>query len=539
MDSIENNLLNKTSTSQQIEDLNKQAFAFSNTDPAKSKELAEKAFVLSNKNKLPRGQAKSLHLIGLYHLRSGDLKAAIEKSRASLELFTELNDENGMSSTLNTLGIAYRNTGSFDRGLDCLIKSLKIETGKKNDKNLVKLYGNIGNILDNMGKHSEGLQYYKKCLRIAGKLKDNSATADAYSNLGACYHHLEEFTKSINAHRKALKIRESLKNKRGISFCLNNLGLIYESQGKYKKALEYYLKSLDIKTKLKMKLETARTCNTVGNLYSILKDHETATKYLRKGAVLANKVNSPVALRDNHIYQASHNKELKNFEKALYHHIEYHKLDRQILNSTRIASMEAQLGLMNSELYAANEKLELANSKLSTLSVTDGLTGLFNRRRFDEFLHQEWNRCKRIEAPLSLLMFDLDFFKLFNDTYGHLEGDDCLKKTAKSIQNAAMRTTDLAARYGGEEFAIILSDTNSQGAKVVARAARAAVAALAIPHTNSAISDVVTVSVGIASMIPKKENNSAELIEKADKALYFSKETGRNRITLYEIQDTN
>ncbi len=127
-------------------------------------------------------------------------------------------------------------------------------------------------------------------------------------------------------------------------------------------------------------------------------------------------------------------------------------------------------------------------------------------------------------------------FKLFNDTYGHTAGDDCLKLIAKAIWQSSKRSTDLSARYGGEEFAVILSNTDKNGAKEVSRIARAAVEELKIPHKKSPISDFVTVSVGITTVIPNLKESSSELINKADKALYFSKEHGRNRITMYDEQ---
>lgn len=517
-----------------IDSLIQRAYSVSSSNPEESRKLAERAEELSGKENCPRGTARAKHLIALYHLRSGDLRSAVEISREALDIFHDISDENGISSTLNTLGIAFRNTGSFDRGLDCLMKSLKIEKERNDPGNLVKLYGNIGNIFDSMGQYPEGLQYYTKCLELAEELNDSNVKADAYSNLGTCYHHLGESGKSARAHRKALKTRESLGDQEGISFCLNNLGMIYEDQGKFDRALKYYLRSMDIKIRLGMKLETARICNTIGSLFTITGDYETAAKYLEKGSKLAREVSSQTALRENHICLSNLYNATGNFELALAHHREFHRLDRQILNSTRIASMEAQLELMNGELYAANRKLEEANSKLSTLSITDGLTGISNRRRFDEFLGSEWNRCKRRSAPISLVMIDIDFFKLFNDTRGHTAGDNCLRTIAEALRDAANRTTDLVARFGGEEFAAVLSESDTEGAVKVARKARRAVEELGIPHESSPVVPVITVSIGIATMVPAPGEDPCELVKRADKALYYSKSSGRNRITMYD-----
>ena len=528
------NLLKRKKLIERIDSLNQKAFTLAASDPAESLKTAETAESLSRGAGYSKGTARASHTSALYHLRSGDLQSAVKKSREALEIYTELDDTDGVSSTLNTLGIAFRNIGSFDRGLDCFMKSLKIESKRNKSSNLVKLYGNIGNIFDSMGQYSDGLQYYLKCLAIAEELDEETVKADAYGNLGTCYHHLGEYDRSVKSHRKALKIKESLGDELGISFCLNNLGMIYEHQHKYQRALKYYLRSLDIKIKLNMKLETARACNTVGSLYTVIGEFENASAYLEKGLKLAKEVNSQTALRENHMCLSNLKRATGDFEAALRHHMEFHRLDKQIFNSTRIASMEAQLEIMNSEVYSANRKLEQANSKLSTLSVTDGLTGIYNRRRFEEFLETEWNRCKRRSACVSILMIDIDFFKLYNDTYGHITGDECLRAVAGALNSTANRSTDLVARYGGEEFVIVLSETDSSGAVNVARAAATAVKTLGIPHSASRISDRITVSMGLASLTPVRGMHSVQLVNRADKALYFSKKQGRNRITMYE-----
>ncbi|MBD3277648.1 MAG: diguanylate cyclase, partial [Candidatus Aegiribacteria sp.] len=223
-----------------------------------------------------------------------------------------------------------------------------------------------------------------------------------------------------------------------------------------------------------------------------------------------------------------------NYELALNHHREYHKLDREIFNARRIATMEEQLDLMHSELYTTNRKLEEANALLSKLSVTDELTGIYNRRKFEEFLSSEWKRCRRRSQPISLLMIDIDFFKDYNDEYGHTLGDDCLRAIAQGLDKEANRPTDLVARYGGEEFVIVLSETDGIGAMKVAKSARTDVEEMGIPHAASRAGDVVTVSVGVSTMIPSSDSDPEALIRRADKALYRSKKSGRNRLTSYE-----
>jgi diguanylate cyclase (GGDEF)-like protein/PAS domain S-box-containing protein len=180
------------------------------------------------------------------------------------------------------------------------------------------------------------------------------------------------------------------------------------------------------------------------------------------------------------------------------------------------------------------EALRAANEELRRQAERDGLTRVANRRRFDAVLAQEWARMAREGSALSLIMADIDYFKRFNDTYGHQAGDDCLCAVARAIEGSAKRPADLVARYGGEEFAVILPGTHAAGARRVAEFIQVAVTALAIPHAGSEIGPVVTISLGVACRRPAQGVPSAELLAAADRALYRSKEGGRNRITVAE-----
>ena len=174
-----------------------------------------------------------------------------------------------------------------------------------------------------------------------------------------------------------------------------------------------------------------------------------------------------------------------------------------------------------------SKKVELELNRLATI---DGLTQIANRRAFDQTIVKEWQRCQREKQPLSLILCDIDYFKLYNDFYGHQEGDDCLKIVAKTMSNQLKRSSDLLARYGGEEFVIILPNTHKQGAIILAETIQKAIRNQAIPHEKSKVSDIVSLSLGISSIIPTSENSLLKLISLADEALYKAKEKGRDRV---------
>ena len=178
---------------------------------------------------------------------------------------------------------------------------------------------------------------------------------------------------------------------------------------------------------------------------------------------------------------------------------------------------------MASQLRRRTESLRIASQQ-------DGLTAIANRGKFEEQLEVQWRRCARAAAPLSLLLLDVDYFKQFNDKYGHQAGDDCLRQVAAVLKQALRRDDDLAARYGGEEFVLLLPFTDLPGALTVADSVQRALARLALPHAGSLVANRVTCSLGCARLIPEPEIAPGELVEMADVALYRAKRNGRNRI---------
>lgn len=186
------------------------------------------------------------------------------------------------------------------------------------------------------------------------------------------------------------------------------------------------------------------------------------------------------------------------------------------------------------ELIETLKQLSEANRVLTHLSAQDGLTGLANRRHFDEHFLAEWRRAMRDRQPISLIMADIDHFKLYNDHYGHQGGDDCLKRVAAVFGQVARRPADIAARYGGEEFVLVLPETPLEGAIRIAEEAASSVRALQLPHDKSPVAPYVTLSLGVACVVPNREKEMKELIELADRALYTAKRQGRNRVKAAE-----
>jgi diguanylate cyclase (GGDEF)-like protein len=200
----------------------------------------------------------------------------------------------------------------------------------------------------------------------------------------------------------------------------------------------------------------------------------------------------------------------------------------EVVFHAKVRAMQRLVG-MQRKLVDVTQKLDSANAELLRLSTTDALTGIANRRSLDHFMEREWRRCLRMKKPLALVMMDIDYFKLFNDKYGHQAGDDCLKKVAEQIARAAPRATDLAARYGGEEFTLVLGETDQDGAMWIAERVRQMVAELKVPHYATG-SKFVTISCGVVSVLPGDKVALEMLVQSADAALYQAKRSGRDRV---------
>jgi diguanylate cyclase (GGDEF)-like protein len=219
-----------------------------------------------------------------------------------------------------------------------------------------------------------------------------------------------------------------------------------------------------------------------------------------------------------------------------------------------LARVETHLTLRNLQKKIQEQNLQLvgeieerervekalveANRKLELLATIDGLTDIPNRRQYDLYLQQEWKRSAREQLPMAVILCDIDHFKLYNDEYGHVAGDKCLKQVAQGIRRSLKRPADFVARYGGEEFAVIMPNTDIEGAIRVAEEIRKAMGTLKIPHVRSEVGAFVSLSMGVSSTLPGRSDGSEAFINEADQLLYQAKETGRDRIVAGGISST-
>ncbi|WP_096200269.1 PAS domain S-box protein [Bacillus sp. FJAT-45350] len=297
--------------------------------------------------------------------------------------------------------------------------------------------------------------------------------------------------------------------------------LMIESEERYRSVVELYPEGLFVHGKEDLKFINERTVELIGaaNMQEVLEQpfinfiHPDQQQNVVESIDLILKGKLPVPLKDE---------------------VKYIRKDGKVfigeLTVTKIKYDEETciLGVIRDIT-----KQKAINEKLEELSRIDGLTAIANRRSFDEELAKEWKRASINSTPLSLIMLDIDHFKAYNDTYGHSGGDECLKTIAQTLKNSIKFHSDFVARYGGEEFSVILPETSQEEAKAAANRLRSIIEELSIPHIGSKVSQYVTISLGVSTVIPTSQMQSKELIEKADKALYYSKGSGRNQVGVY------
>lgn len=425
-----------------------------------------------------------------------------------------------------------------------------------------------------------------KSQELSNRLNLMIEKAWALDAVASAYAILKDFQNALQAHREAIRIFRDNKDVDGTIRATNNMALTLYMMEDYKSALTWAKKNLQFIQNLDRKYDELNAACTIAQILIDLRrlddaenylgvaltaskvlentnifhvsifmelarlsrlrnDLQNAKLHLFEALTIANKTKQKMEVGKCHQilaeiceHEGDYKQSLEHMKKFLAIHEdavgERAAIRMSILTFTHQienSRQEAEIYRLKAEqLHSEVEKQKRTSELLETVSKTDSLTGIANRRYFDERISQEYSRHSRTGNPLSLIMLDIDHFKMFNDTYGHIKGDACLKKVAQAIQTRVNRSTDMVARYGGEEFACILPDTNNQAAIMIAERIRRAISDLEIPHITSPVENRVTASLGVVSTTCNHTVNLSKLIEFADQQLYTAKESGRNKL---------
>ena len=271
-------------------------------------------------------------------------------------------------------------------------------------------------------------------------------------------------------------------------------------------------------------------------MFNLIKLYHTMDKAIFLNQIAEEGGESESTFRDNMLEKVIqlHTELLEKHDHLLIENERLHLKVKQIQHEKE--DLEVLVETISDHADQLSDNLLSEIEKAQREALTDVLTKIPNRRFFDQHLEMEWKRSMRIKSTLALIMIDIDYFKQYNDYYGHLKGDQTLFKVAQLIQKACHRETDFVARYGGEEFVVIISDINVEGIKIVAERIRQTIQDAVIPHKASLNDSVITVSLGCFGTVPQIDKNEQSFIKLADEQLYIAKNKGRNRLSLFDNQ---
>jgi len=556
--------LQSTDGDKEVKLINDLAYEYSKSNPKKSEKIARKALKLAKKNNLNSNIARSYNIIGISLHKRGEYAKALENYLKTIKISEEIEDENRIASTKNNIGAIYERIADFDKALQYYLEALNYYKETNTKRKISPLYNNIGILYEKLEDDDKALEYHNKSLELSMDLEDKAPLAVSYANIGNIYTRQQKYSQALKNHKKALEIKKKIGSKRTIGISYTNLGSLHYKKNRTEEAIEYFNKAKKIFEEISDKYGIAFCLLYLGEIYKKLQKYDLAESHLLESYKYAKKINSRNQLKQITMNLTDMYDKMGHYKKALNYFTESAKLKEEILNKLKnkqIAELEIKYKTVQKEkeaeifrlknieleqqikktkkaqraLKESREEYKKLSEKLKKISVTDELTGVANRRKFNYHLEQEWKLAVREKTPIALLILDVDNFKVFNDLFGHLEGDKLLKKIADSVKAVFKRPVDLFCRYGGDEFAAILPNTKKDGVVFLGEESRKIVESLKIGLSKAAKTQHITISVGTTNLIPQVGTPKTTIIKAADDALYKAKEGGRNRVEFKEM----
>lgn len=519
-----------------IDRLNDRATQLERSAPALMLTAAEEAHQQAMAAGYAKGAARSLILLGRAELRLGNLNEA--DRFLSLAQSSDALDELLQAQIFNARGIVYLYLKIWDKAFAFYQQGLSLAKSIGDRGLEARLLNNIGEIYREHRDFSTALEYYNASLEAQSGLPEFRATAVPVSNISLAYFELGDLEQSERYAVEAFRIAQQKNDQMIQSTALRYRAIIARKRGQRAQAIQYLNASLAIYHNTREMLHAALALLEFHRVYFEEGNIEMSLAKLREAMTIAEEADSLPTRVEIYAELARVHESTGDIETALLYHkqrLQAVETMEQEARQQRLRAFSVQIAADESyrekEAYRVlSQQLEEKTRELARLSNRDGLTNIANRRHFDESLQREWAVALRQQQQVSLLMMDVDCLKEYNDTYGHLAGDEVIKRIAVAMKQSVKRSTDLVARYGGDEFVVLLADTDVDGAMHVAAEIQAAVADCKITQVPSAASAQVTLSIGICSMVPSRETSPSDLIARGDRALYQAKQAGRDRI---------
>jgi diguanylate cyclase len=450
--------------------------------------------------KEPLHEAEARGWLGACLVQQGRYQDGFEALHAAQSSFEALGQKPRAARALNYLAVIHEELGDFHRAFEVYREALECAVSDGDADMQGRVLANHGEALVNWGAPEQGLPVLARAV-------------DVLRAVGAHWHY---------------------------GWCLLAIGRIHNSRGDAEKAFEFHRAALDAVELGHSPRARVEVYAGLGELHSQRGQHGEGQRWLGKALTLATTLGIRREIFKTHKLMSEAHKRAGEFELALKHHEQFHEVRSGVFDELareRVATLKAEFELervlearererrSTAELHAKYEQLEQRAETLSHLSVRDGLTGLFNRRHFEEALGLELQRARSFGQTVCLALLDIDHFKRINDGFSHVVGDAVLRTVAQVLQKE-LRASDVAARYGGEEFVLILPHTSLDGARIAAEKVRVAIATSSWSHLTPGRE--VTASMGLAEWKPGE--SSTDFVRRADQALYAAKTSGRNRV---------
>ena len=528
-----------------LEELNKMAAANINTDPSKALELSNDAQKLAEQIGDNKAFALAQLNSGLAYIQLGDPEKAQAKLEASIELSKKIGYSKGEGDAENNLGNVYFDQGLYDQAMSHFTKALDIRNSLNDKIDKSKTINNIGRVHDKLGNYDKAIDLFKESLVLKGN-DDLPGKVNTLNNLGLAYRGKGDFNSALNNFNEAMKLADKIQFIQGKGYSTMNLGETYKITGDLLKAEKYALTAAELYKKIDYKQGVSYALYHTGSIYFNMKQYEKSLEYYNLSENISLQTQKSDLLGDIYLGKAQVFEVKGDYTQALEFYKKHIDINEKILNSDmqkkililqhqyEMESKEKEIGLLEkvsasksaeinyqrlllttscvflvicilitvylfkqitqrkkkeAELLKVTNDLEKANNQLNVLAETDFLTKLSNRRHFDTAFYEMWHKAQTNCYALSVILLDIDFFKQYNDIYGHQQGDECLIQVADTLKKAFYGVDSLVARYGGEEFIIVLKASEEE-ANLQANIARQHLEELNLPHEGSILKQV-------------------------------------------------
>jgi diguanylate cyclase (GGDEF)-like protein len=501
-----------------------------------------------------QGLLKAWNTLGIVYGESGDLTAALRAFLQVDNLCKEISDKHGEADALNNIANVHAYLGDFVSALDYHFQSLAVCEAHPYPEARTSAFLNLGTIYHDMGQYHEALEYYLKGLE--GAQSEPFLHAMTLRNIGRSHQKLAQNDLARSYFQQGLQLSQQNADPIGISNVLDNLGVLAMSQGQWSEAKGHLQQSLQLKREAGDTRGQSETLVLIGQLLLQEGKLAAAKTHLEAALIITEQVGNKIEKYQAHQHLSNVYKAQENYKEALESYQAYSQLREAMLNETSAQHLQSlrvqfevsqsarekeifrlknvELAEKNTKLNSLNEALQKANTEKSHLlkelerqAKEDALTGLYNRRYFDDVFARAFAQSQRLETPLSIAISDIDSFKLVNDRFSHQMGDLVLRTVAK-IMKETVRDIDTVARYGGEEFVMLLPAADAESAKAVCERIRKAVENYPWQTLNPDLK--VTLSIGVSDDVGVA--NCDRMMALADDNLYKAKRAGKNQIVL-------